>query len=77
MQPHSDAAKKVLERFKNLWKQATFEAGIQWDEEGDAEGAAEVVMEEFGEKLRELARETWGIQEAALRNASFTKRNEG
>lgn len=75
VQPEHEAAKAAVEGWKKQWWQTTF---------GGTEGTGDVVqwpngetvqtlLNEFGERLMELARPTWAIQLKALRNESFTK----
>ncbi|KAF8537632.1 hypothetical protein BDD12DRAFT_911333 [Trichophaea hybrida] len=73
IRPYSAEAKAALKRFKSQWWQLTFGERPCRDEEGDAEGKVDEVIEEFGERLRELGKDIWSIQAEALAKAEFMR----
>jgi 23S rRNA U2552 (ribose-2'-O)-methylase RlmE/FtsJ len=71
---HSEAVLAV-ERWKRLWKVATFGTDVEYEEELRTECLdAEEVLGEFGRELVRLGREIWGIQAKALEKAPFIKK---
>ena len=76
VQPNCDAAKEITKVWKQAWWRATF--GGQ-NGTGEAkmlpdEGNVQIVLDEFGKGLVELARPIWEIQANALSKADFIKR---
>ncbi|KAL4942697.1 hypothetical protein BDV06DRAFT_158423 [Aspergillus oleicola] len=77
---HSGEAKAAIERWRNTWKIATFEFGIERSvytalvHKDSPE--VERVVEEFGARLIELGRKIWDIQANALEKASWMREGE-
>ena len=73
--PTHPKAQKSIQQWKEDWKNATTagEEGTGVNKEMPTEDHVKAVLEEFGPRLIELAKEIWLVQKNALAKASYTK----
>ena len=73
--PTHSRALEALKQWKKDWENATFEedGGTGMNKEIPTEDVVLAVLEKFGPRLIEMAREIWQIQKNALGKASYTK----
>ena len=75
MQPDHQAAQLAVQQWKDAWWRGTFGGaeGIGLVRELVSPNIMQTILDEFGDKLIDLARPVWQIQLEALRRQSFTK----
>ncbi|KAJ9608352.1 hypothetical protein H2200_007340 [Cladophialophora chaetospira] len=79
VQPTSEAAQNAVEEWKGIWKEATLAKSSSTREERSARPATEEeeevrkVLDDFGERVIELAEPIWGVQKAALSKQPWTQ----
>lgn len=68
-------AQHAIEQWKNDWKRATLggDGGTGMNKEMATEIEVKAVLEKFGPRLIELAKDIWSTQEIALAKAFYTK----
>ncbi|KAL3447859.1 FtsJ-like methyltransferase family protein [Aspergillus insuetus] len=72
----SDEAATAIQRWRRMWKAATFGTDEMYREALlNDRGAVTVLLREFGPRLVELGRKVWEIQANALEKASFVTGN--
>ena len=73
--PTHPKAQEVVQQWKEEWKKATLagDQGTGVSKEIPTEAKVKTVMEEFGPRLIQLAKEIWLVQKNALSRASYTK----
>ncbi|PHH92740.1 hypothetical protein CDD83_5569 [Cordyceps sp. RAO-2017] len=78
IQSRSPAAARAVERWKGLWRMATFGSD---DDFGaalrDGKPSPEEMLEEFGAELGRMGRRVWRIQADALERAPFNRQSAG
>jgi 23S rRNA U2552 (ribose-2'-O)-methylase RlmE/FtsJ len=72
----SDAAATAVERWRRMWRTATFGTEEAYREALlDERSDVAAVLRDFGSRLVELGRKVWDIQANALEKAPFMERN--
>lgn len=70
---HEDAI-QVVQRWKRLWRSATFDTDEEFSRLGRSlQPDAEELLDDFGPRLMELGRDVWETQANALAKASFVR----
>ncbi|CAG8140007.1 unnamed protein product [Penicillium salamii] len=74
IQSHSDKALRAINRWKRIWRVATFGSDDEYREELRKEDLqVETVVERFGQELVGLGKELWKVQANALKKAPFIR----
>ncbi|CAG7980798.1 unnamed protein product [Penicillium salamii] len=74
IQSQSDKALRAINRWKRIWRVATFGSDDEYREELRKEDLqVETVIERFGQELVALGNEIWKVQANALKKAPFIK----
>ncbi|OQE68739.1 hypothetical protein PENNAL_c0147G00230 [Penicillium nalgiovense] len=74
IQSQSDKALRAINRWKRIWRVATFGSDDEYREELRKEDLqVETVIERFGQELVALGNEIWKVQANALKKAPFVK----
>lgn len=74
VQSRSDKAIRAIDRWKSIWRVATFGSEDEYQEELRKDDLqVEKLIERFGLELVELGRDIWKVQADALKKAPFMK----
>lgn len=74
VQSQSDKAIRAIERWKRIWRVATFPSKVEYREEIPKDDLqVEMLIECFGLELVDLGKDIWKIQADALKKASFMR----
>ncbi|TGZ79219.1 hypothetical protein EX30DRAFT_373177 [Ascodesmis nigricans] len=66
----SDEAKKLLEKYRELWRKATLDGVYpEWTEK-----EVEEMLKDYGDRVIQLGTETWRVQAATLKRSAFIRR---
>lgn len=74
IQPRHEDAIQAVERWKRLWKSATFDTKEEFDRlDRSLQPEVHELLDDFGPELVELGREVWATQAEGLARASFVR----